>query len=125
LQYRKPLAILDMRYHGTQEAEVGPLVRRLESYGQLQLQEGSKDIHSLLETLADSQLRANGLTIGREGSSQERAAILAGMRRQLSMTAARAYSACLLDRVSRVGEGHRQAARRRAWVKREEERMED
>ena len=38
------------------------------------------------------------------------------------MAAARAYSACLLDRVSRVGEGHRQVARRRAWVKREEER---
>ena len=30
-----------------------------------------------------------------------------------------------MDRVSRVGEGHRQAAKRRAWVKREGERMED
>ena len=68
-------------------------------------QEGSKHIHSLLETLADSQLRAKGLARGREGSSHERAAILAGMRRQLSMTAARAYSVCLLDRVSRVGGG--------------------
>jgi hypothetical protein len=130
-EYRKPLAILDRRYHGTVQGGVGPLVRRLESYGQLQglvlgaFQEGSQDIHSLLETLADSQLRAKGLARGREGSSQERAAILAGMRRQLSMAAARAYSACLLDRVSRVGEGHRQAARRRAWVKREEERMEE
>ena len=41
------------------------------------------------------------------------------------MVAAKAYSACLMDRVSRVGEGHRQAARRRAWVKREGERMEE
>ena len=71
------------------------------------------------------KLKAKGLARGREGSSQERAAILAGMRRQLSMAAARAYSVFLLDRVSRVGEGHRQAARRRAWVKREEERMEE
>ena len=38
------------------------------------------------------------------------------------MEAARAYSASLLDR---IGERHRQAARRRAWVKREEERMEE
>ena len=38
------------------------------------------------------------------------------------MAAAKANSACLLDRVSRVGEEHRQAARRRAWVKRVEER---
>ena len=38
------------------------------------------------------------------------------------MAAAKADSASLLDRVSRVGEDHRQAAKRRAWVKREEER---
>ena len=69
-------------------------------------------------------MKVRGLARGREGSNQERAEILAGMRRQLRMTAARAYSACLLDRVSRVGEGHRMAAKRRAWVKREEERME-
>ena len=32
-----------------------------------------------------------------------------GMRRALSMTAAKAYYTCMLDRVSRVGEEHRQA----------------
>ncbi len=42
-----------------------------------------------------------------------------------SVAATKAYSAWLLDRVSRVGEEHRQAARGRAWVKREEERMEE
>lgn len=41
------------------------------------------------------------------------------------MVAAKAYSACLMDRVARVGEGHRQAAKRRAWVKREGERLEE
>ena len=130
-EYRRPLALLDERYHGTQQGEVGPLVRRLNSYGQLQglvlgaFQEGSQDVHALLDILADSKLKARGLARGREGSNQERAVILAGMRRQLSMTAAKAYSACLLDRVSRVGEGHRMAGKRRAWVKREEERMEE
>ena len=83
-------------------------------------QEGSEDLHALLGTLADSQLRAKGLARGRkEGTDQERSIILAGLRRALSMAAAKANSACLLDR---VGEEHRQAARRRAWVKREEER---
>jgi hypothetical protein len=62
---------------------------------------------------------------GREGSNHERSTILAGLRRRLSMVTAKAYSACLMDRVSRVGEGHMQAAKRRAWVKREGERMED
>ena len=130
-EYRKPLAVLDQRYHGAGRGETGPLVRRLESYGQLQglvvgaFQEGSDDIHALLDVIADSQLRARGLARGREGSNHERSTILAGLRRRLSMVAAKAYSACLMDRVSRVGEGHRQAARRRAWVKREGERMEE
>ena len=54
-EYRRPLAALDSRFHGTQQGEVGPLVRRLDSYGQLQglvigaFQEGSKDIHTLLD----------------------------------------------------------------------------
>ena len=130
-EYRKPLAALDSRFHGTQQGEVGPLVRRLNSYGQLQglvigaFQEGSKDIHTLLDVLADSQMKAKGLARGREGSNQERATILAGLRRRLSMVAAKAYSACLMERVSRVGEEHRAAAKRRAWVKREEEKMQE
>ena len=128
-EYRRPLATLDRLYHGTDLGQTGPLVRRLESYGPLvglvvgAFQEGSKDLHTLLGTLADSQLRARGLARGREGSDQERSIILAGMRRSLSMVAARAYSSCLPDRVARVGEDHRNAARRRAWVRREEERV--
>ena len=55
----------------------------------------------------------------------ERAMILSGYRRVLSTTAARASSGCLLGRLARVGEGHRAAARRRAWAKREGERLED
>ena len=66
-------------------------------------------MHSLLNILADSQLKAKGLTRGREGTDQERAMILSGMRRQLSMSAAKAYSACLLDRLARLGEEYRQA----------------
>ena len=62
-EYRRPLATLDNRYHGTPVSQVG-LVRRLESYGQLlglvmgSFQEGRKDIHYLLDILADSQLKA-------------------------------------------------------------------
>ena len=73
--------------------------------------------------MADSKLGAMGLARGREGTEHERSVLLAGYRRALSMVAAKANSACLLDRVARVGEGHRQAAKRRAWAKREEERL--
>ena len=43
------------------------------------------------------------------------------LRRELSTAGAKAQSACLLGRVARMGEGHRMAAKRRAWVMREEE----
>ena len=63
-EYRKPLAALDRKYHGTQEGQVGPLARRLAGYGQLQglvmgaFQECSKYLHPLLGILADFKLRA-------------------------------------------------------------------
>ena len=63
-----------------------------------------------INIMADSKLRAMGLARGREGTEH---------RRVLST----ANSACLLDGVARVGEGQRQAAKRRAWAKREEERL--
>ena len=88
-------------------------------------QEGSKDLHSLLDILADNKIHALGLARGREASERERAQILSGYRRTLSTTAARASSGCLLRRLAKVGEGHRLAARRRAWAKREGERLEE
>ena len=66
-----------------------------------------------------------GLGRGREGTEQERATVLSGLRRKLSLAAAKANSACLLDRVARIGEEHRQAAKRRAWAKSEEERVKE
>ena len=130
-EYRKPLSILDRKYHHTQPGQVGPLERRLQGYGNLQclvmgaFQEGSKDLHSLLEVLADSKMRVRGLARGREGSEWERSTILTDFRRELSLAGAKAYSSCLLGRVARVGEEHRNAARRRAWVLREDERREE
>ena len=71
------------------------MVRRLESYLPLvglvigTFQEGSKDLHALLEHLADSQIKAKVLARGRKGSEQERSVILAGFRRTLSMASAK------------------------------------
>ena len=75
--------------------------------------------------LKRNRLRARGLARGRQGTNQEKSIILAGLRRVLSLPAAKAHSSCLLDRVARVGKCHRQAAKRRAWIKREEEKMQE
>ena len=130
-EYRRPLAMLDTRYHGVGDGETGPLVRRLERHGRLLTwvigawQEGSRDLHTLLDTLADTKVHLLGLARGREASERERAQILSGYRRTLSTTAARASSGCLLGRLAKVGEAHRAAAKRRAWAKREGERLEE
>ena len=126
-EYKTPLAKLDSKYHGTPHGQQGPLVRKLEGYGKLlclvvgTFQEGSKDLHQLLDQLADSKLRALGLARGRDGTDHERSIILMNLRRELSTAAAKANSACLLGRISKLGEGHRQAAKRRVWVRREQE----
>ena len=44
------------------------------------------------------------------------------LRRELSTAAAKANSACL---IARFGEGHRHAAKRRMWVRKEEEMKQE
>ena len=61
----------------TPRDQVGPLQRRLESFGDLKglvvgaFGEGSEDLHNLIKTLAESRLKAQGLARGREGSEAE------------------------------------------------------
>ena len=83
-------------------------------------QEASKDLHNLLDVLADHKVAALGLARGREATENELAQMLSGYRRTLSTTAARANSGCLLGRLAKVGEAHR-----RAWAPREEERLHE
>ena len=69
-EYKRKLAKYDQKYHGTVPGQAGPLVRRLEGYGQLQglvvgpWGEGSKDLHTLISkvgtSMADSKARARG-----------------------------------------------------------------
>ena len=77
-----------------------------------------------MDLLADTKVRALGLARGTEASARERARILSGYRRVVSVTGARATSGCLVGRVGRVGEAYRAAAKRRQWVRRESDRLE-
>ena len=130
-EYRNPLIKLDTKYHGTPDGRKGPLVRRLDSYGDLlclvvgSFQEASKDLHALLDWLTDAKMRSIGLARGWEGSDHERSVILLNLRRELSTAAAKANSACLLSRVAKIGDGHRLAAKRRVWARREEEKRQE
>ena len=68
-------------------------------------------------------MTALGLARGRGGSDVEMGIIVGQIRRMLSTVSVRAQAQCLLTRMSSVGEGVGQAAKRRQWVAAEEERM--
>ena len=124
-EYKKPLAKLDAKYHGTLPNQTGPLGRRLEVYGRLVVgawQEGSKDLHTLLDILADTKVRKPGLARGVLGTDTEKAIHLSQFRRKVSLVAGKAQS---YWQSSKVGESFRQAAKRRKWIEREEERMKE
>ena len=82
-----------------------------------------KDVY--LDLLADLKVKRLGLAKGRELSDRERAKVLSDYRRILSVTAARASSGCLIGRLARFGPAFRAAAKRREWVRKEGERMEE
>ena len=53
------------------------------------------------------------------GTDTEKAINLSQFRRKVSLVAAKAQSACLIGRVSKVGESFREAAKRRKLIERE------
>ena len=103
-------------FHGTAVGQTGPLVRRLEGFGKLEglvvgpWGEGSKDLHSLVKTLAESQVAAKARSMGREASDNELGVVISQVRKYLSTSFIRAQSLCLLNRLGFLGEGAKAAA---------------
>ena len=66
-EYRRPLERLDRLHHGTGPGETGRLVAKLQSYGRLQgfvvghWGEGSKDLHTFVQTCAEAKVAATSL----------------------------------------------------------------
>ena len=125
--YRRELAKYDRRFHNTREGDVGPLVSLLLSFGKLEglvvgpWGNGSKDLHDLVRTLAESRVANRVRGRGREASDNELGVVMGEVRRALSLDFVRAQSLCLLSRLSFLGEGARAAAGRRQQATRDEE----
>ena len=115
------------RVYGGVEEGVGPVENKLLQYGDISglvvgaFGKWSEDLHSIVETLA--RVNSMGLASGRNGTEAEKGIIVGQIRRMLSTTNKRAQAQCLLSRLSSVGEGVGQAAKRRQWAVREEEKM--
>ena len=84
---------------------------------------GSEQVHQLVQVLAESRLRFQGLQQGRPGSDQELGVLVGQIRRRLSMAAVQAQVDCLLSKLHQVGPGNVQLAKRRTWAIKEDQRM--
>ena len=130
-EYKKKARDLDNSTQGTSNQGRGPVERRLDEFGEIiglvfgAWGEGSQEVHSLVETLAQCRLRFQMQQDGRpdQGSDNELALIVGQIRRRLSVTAVKAQVGCLLSRVHQVGPGNKQLAKKRQWAIKEDERM--
>ena len=127
LLYKRALDRLDSRFHNTAAGQAGPLVRRLQSFGKLEglvvgpWGEGSKDLHSLVKTIADTKVASRARALGREASDKELGVVVSQVRKFLSVAFVRAQALCLVNRLGFIGEGAKAAAGRRDLARRLEE----
>ena len=129
--YRRPLERLDRLHHGTHENEVGPLVRRLHSFGELQTfvvgnwGEGSEDLHALVQTCAEARVAHICRSTGRQESEHLLGTIVGQYRRLVSTCAVRAQAMRTLARVGLITPAAREAAGRRQVAMRMEAQMRE
>ena len=125
-EYKNKLAALDIKYHGVDRGEIGPLVNRLNSWGELQglvvgqFGEGSQHLHQLLKRLAEAKVLNGARANGQIPSDSDVGVTLSHYRRVLSTVAVRAQASCLLARLGHLGGGARDAANRRNLAVRRE-----
>ena len=106
--------------------QVGPVENRLNSFGHVRgwvfgaWGECSEEVHALVQKLAEAKVNKAATEPGHRRIFRSREAQLASevsfLRRRLSFTAVQQQSRLLLDRLQLLGEGSREAARRRDWA---------
>ena len=133
-EYQRHARSIDQQYGGVQAGQVGPVESKLLSFPRLRRWvfgawgEASEDIHLLVHQLASSRLKHQQVLEGRgrwrRRSDEAELAMLTGqVRRTLSLVAVRSQARCLLQRLTGLGAGAQEAARRRGWAEQEERRM--
>ena len=126
-EYKRKLAVLDKRFHGTSGSQTGPLVQRLQSFGTLQglvvgpWADGSRDLHSLVKLLGEQRVISQARARGIPASDRQLGVSIGQIRRVLSVNFVKAQSVCLLSRVGYLGPGGKSASERRSLMMRREE----
>ena len=127
--YLRKAKNIDKNILGVNENEKGPVERRLNEFGEIiglcfgAWGEGSEDVHKLVNIIAESRLKHQGLKFGKPGSKYELGMLVGQVRRRLSVATLKAQVNCLLSRLHQVGPGNSQLAKKREWAVAEDERM--
>ena len=128
-EYRRKAREADRKYVGQNPDQMGPVERKLLQFGEViglvvgAFGECSEDLHELIQRMAENKATMMGLRRGSETSDVEVGKMVGQIRRTLSTTFVRAQAQCLLLRMNCVGKGFAEAAKRRKWASKEEERM--
>ena len=99
--------------------QTGPLVRRLESFGDLKglvvgpWADASSDLHQLIKVLAEQRVLMRSRARGEVCGEDTLGVVVGQIRRVLSCAFVRVNALCLLARIGQLGPGARSAAQRR------------
>ena len=87
--------------------------------------EGSEDLHSLIQQMAESRVASLDLSRAQRGFilTEDIGQVVGQLRWWLSVASVRANYTCLLSRLSYLGTEAKQASERRQWRVREEQLM--
>ena len=128
-EYRRKAKAVDKEILAQPTQQRGPIETRLDEFGEIlglyfgAWGEASRDIHVLIQALAESRLAFTGMQRGRPGSKAELGMITGQIRRRISLVAVKAQVECLLSKLHQVGPGNQQMAKYRQWALKEDERM--
>ena len=117
--YREKLAKYDRRFHLTLPGETGPLVSRLQSFGNLwglvvgPWGDSSRDLHHLIRVLGEQRVLMRARSSGVSRGEEYLGVIVSQIRRVLSCAFVRAQALCLLARLPQLGPHARDASQRR------------
>jgi len=103
--------------------EQGPVTRRLQEVGPViplvfgGFAEVSEGVHTMVDLLSKFRLKKEGLSAGRGGAERRLGEVVGQIRRRLSLATVKANMACMLSRLSLIGDGASEAGKRRQWQK--------
>ena len=128
-EYRRKAKAVDKEIIAQPTQQRGPIETRLDEFGEIlglcfgAWGEASRDVHVLIQVLAESRLAFTGMQRGRPGSKAELGMLTGQIRRRISLVAVKAQVECLLSKLHQVGPGNQRLAKNRQWALKEDDRM--